>query len=178
MKRQWRLRTAIAGIAVAALPLAWIARDYREASRENAIASQLLGHSAIVVTTKQTLRYGWSGRREHVHRVELLKDHYRLDADQGPQTISVDLGAMSRLPHLRELSIQGDLLAPNDFQHLGRLNQLDKLLLSHAPIDDEQLQQLATLKNLRELTLEATAVTDEGLDRLRAALPDLQIFDD
>ncbi len=79
---------------------------------------------------------------------------------------------------LEELLLSDPNITDESLAHLGQLKKLRTLNLSRTDITDDGLWHLRTLKNLRELDLSNTLVTDEGVERLRAEIPDLEVWDD
>lgn len=113
-----------------------------------------------------------------------------------------DIERLANYPDLYHLTLQGCTFAPGAFEPIGHLNRLqylylsgssvtdDDLLalaglvnlgtldLSHTEITDQGLSHLERLPSLRRLELSGSRVTDAGVEKLRAAIPGLQLLDD
>jgi Leucine rich repeat len=85
------------------------------------------------------------------------------------------LGALHRL---RILDLNGSNVTDDDLAALAALKNLEILDLSHTEVTDEGLAHLGSLPKLRRLHLSGSRATDQGVDRLRQALPNLQLLDD
>jgi hypothetical protein len=78
-----------------------------------------------------------------------------------------DVKHLSRLPNLRELSLDAHLMTDAGLKHLSKLSQLRILSLRGPKLTDADLTSLAQLTNLEELYLvSCQAVTDRGLIHL------------
>lgn len=86
--------------------------------------------------------------------------------------------SLGGLRSLRRLDLDGSNVTDDDLRSLGNLAGLDTLDLSHTEVTDEGLAHLGSLRKLGQLHLSGSRVTDEGVDRLRQALPQLQLLDD
>jgi len=78
------------------------------------------------------------------------------------------LEVMSQLPNLYFLSLQHNRFSDEGLAHLGRMKQLKTLSigLGDGTITDAGLRSLANLTHLEELDLQRCAITDQGLESL------------
>lgn len=113
-----------------------------------------------------------------------------------------DMERLARYPHLFHLSLPGCTFDPGAFEPVGnlhgltwldlngssvkdddlpalaRLSNLRILFLSHTEVSDRGLAHLHGMTGLRRIDLSGSRVTDEGVDKLREAIPGLQLLDD
>ena len=85
------------------------------------------------------------------------------------------LAALTPFIHLRRLQLQNTALSDAGLAPLGKLASLETLNLNATGVTDDGLQQLAGLKNLKKIYLWQSKVTAAGADKLRAAIPGLDI---
>jgi uncharacterized membrane protein len=85
------------------------------------------------------------------------------------------LAVVARFPNLTRLHLNRTPITDAGVAHLARLQRLEYLNLYGTGITDSCLAQIAGLKSLRTLYVWRTAVTPQGVDRLRSALPRLEI---
>ncbi len=87
----------------------------------------------------------------------------------------VHIGRLRRLEflHLDEATIPDDGL-----QHLKGLSELQELWISSSPITDAGLVHLSHLPKLKRVMLRRTDVTQDGIDKLKLALPTLEVHYD
>ena len=97
-----------------------------------------------------------------------------LDLGHGPATDGT-LGSLPRLRNLTRLHLEGTAVTDAGLAHIAGLQYLEYLNLYATSITDEGLQHLTGLPRLRALYLWQTEVTSTGAERLRAALPDLDV---
>lgn len=86
-----------------------------------------------------------------------------------------DLGPVTELPHLRNLSLSIYRLTDEDLKSLSKLGPLTTLSLQLAEITDASIPFLAKQTSLKTLDISHTKITDQGVDRLREALPMVEI---
>jgi hypothetical protein len=80
------------------------------------------------------------------------------------------------LEELQELNIRETPITDAGLSHLSRLKALRRLSLLGTQVTDKGLAQLERLNNLRELTVVRTRVTAGGVEKLKAALPGLNVI--
>ncbi len=85
------------------------------------------------------------------------------------------LAALAPFSHLRSLQLQNTAITDAGLPHLAKLASLENLNLYATTITDDGLQQLACLKNLKKIHLWQSKVTAAGADKLRAAIPGLDV---
>ncbi len=85
------------------------------------------------------------------------------------------LRVLAGLSNLTRLHLEGTAVTDAGLSHLAELPYLEYLNLYATSVTDDGLQHLTSLPRLRALYLWQTAVTAEGAERLRDALPGLQI---
>lgn len=83
---------------------------------------------------------------------------------------------VSQCRALRELSLWDTAVTDQGLRHLSRLRELESLSLVGTQVSDAGLSEVASMPKLKRLMLNHTAVTDEGYLRLRAALPECEIY--
>ena len=101
-------------------------------------------------------------------RVEVVWLHSTQVSDAG-------LAQLAGLTELKWLELQETQTTDADLQHLQRLTQLKFLNLSETQVTDAGPVNLQGLTRLESLNLSHTKVTRRGIERLKAALPQLQI---
>jgi hypothetical protein len=85
------------------------------------------------------------------------------------------LAHIGQLASLRDLRLAGTRLTDDGLAHLRSLSKLWILDLQGTNISDAGLDHLCELTSLRNLDLRGTQVTPAGFNKLRAALPRVQI---
>ena len=85
------------------------------------------------------------------------------------------LAALAPFSHLRSLQLQNTAITDAGLPHLAKSASLENLNLYATAITDDGLQQLACLKNLKKIHLWQSKVTAAGADKLRAAIPGLDV---
>ena len=97
------------------------------------------------------------------------------DAADTDSTGDTDMTRVLAAPHLRSLSLHGDL-SNATVEQIGRLAELRKLNLGARYITDAGLTALRSLEHLEELKINSSDLTDEALPFL-ARLPRLRALD-
>jgi hypothetical protein len=104
-----------------------------------------------------------------------LKNLSELDLDQNPIT-NAGLARLSGLTNLRTLTLVDTHVTDEGIGYLRGMKNLENLSLSGKGITDHTLEQLAGLTTLRILYLNRCQITKAGMDRLKVALPRLEII--
>jgi Leucine-rich repeat (LRR) protein len=166
--RRWlrfRLWTLLIVVAVIAIPLAWIAKERRQAGHERQVASELqkLGYQITFggVNDSKELRdngepQGW--------RSDLIRRALggRVLCVLSDDTVRDDLTRLADFPNLQELCLKG--VRTNNLAPLAGLADLEVLFILSdrdrgiTPFSD--LHPIAGLTKLRELTLSSDEVRD------------------
>jgi hypothetical protein len=94
----------------------------------------------------------------------------------GKEITDSGLAHIKTLTQLYYLSIIDSGVTNNGLQHLQGLSHLSFLIIENAKITDAGLEQLKGMTQLRTLFLGETKVTDEGIKVLQKALPDCEIM--
>lgn len=87
-----------------------------------------------------------------------------------------ELAPLSQLSHLKILSLDGTALTDAGLKHLAGLAELTALYLGNTAISDAGLAHLCGLKQLKSLELTKSRVTPAGIERLKKALPEVQVY--
>jgi hypothetical protein len=97
-----------------------------------------------------------------------------LDLDE---TRVTDQGLVHLKPlrNLEWLALRDTGVTDAGLETIGELSNLQVLSLTGTRVTDTGLKHLEGLKHLRILTVSKTAVSHKGVERLRAALPDLNV---
>ena len=74
------------------------------------------------------------------------------------------------------VKIQYVQVTEKGLDHLATMTGMKTLTLKYVPVTDEGIPALSKLKSIKRLNLWGTRVTMDGLDKLRAALPDCDIW--
>jgi hypothetical protein len=94
----------------------------------------------------------------------------------GDDATDADLFHLSRLRHLEILVLSGIAgIKGTGFEHLSELRSLRHLYLDATSVNDEALVHLARLPALQIVELRQTRVTRDGVNRLRKALPAVDV---
>ena len=97
---------------------------------------------------------------------------------RSPQVTDRGLQSLSGCLQLNQLELAGCSVSDDGLIIVGKLHGLTGLVLDSTTVTDAGLVHLRGLKSLKSLSVSDTQVTPEGLDSLRAALPNLEVFDD
>ena len=155
------LATAVVGLALT-VGVAWIA-PYRMQMQARAVLGD--GNSVVMFNTRMrsTRRLG-----------EFFNQTYLVELTGG----NTDLHALEGLRFLEKCGIHDRKLSSAEIEVLAGLDWLIELDLSHCELSAEDIPLLARLKNLKSLDVAACGLSEQSLDELRAALPNLEIYDD
>ena len=82
----------------------------------------------------------------------------------------------ARCPHLKQLSVKGDLIDDAFIARLGPHAAVENLSLASTSITDVSLSVLGRMPSLRLLTLPADTISQQGVATLSAARPDIRIY--
>ena len=93
----------------------------------------------------------------------------------GTQVTDAGLAHLKGLSSLRRLHLEKTGVGDVGLSHLKGLDNLEYLNLYATKVTDKGLNHLTGLKKLKRLYLWKTKVTEEGADKLRKALPDLNV---
>ncbi len=106
-----------------------------------------------------------------------LKDlvHLRELSLDGTRITDAGLAQLAGLIDLEELDLSDTRVGDSGLAQLRRLTRLRTLRVASTKVTDAGLVSLEGLKTLSRLDLTFTKVTDAGLERLRRALPELEI---
>ena len=80
-------------------------------------------------------------------------------------------------PDIRIISLRHSSITSAGLSHLKVLEQLEELDLAETAIDDAGLAHLQEIKSLRRVNVTGTRVSDAGIEKLKAAVPSLEIND-
>lgn len=86
------------------------------------------------------------------------------------------LASVAALGNLRELSLAATRVTGAGLGHLHGLGQLESLVLDGTAVGDQDVQVLAGLERLTHLHVHDTTLGPAGGERLRQAVPGLQIY--
>jgi hypothetical protein len=86
------------------------------------------------------------------------------------------LAQLRGLSRLRGLYLNGTGVSDAGLVHLAAFTRLEELYLEDTVISDQGLRNLETLSSLRLLSVRNTAVTAAGVERLKQALPRLELL--
>jgi hypothetical protein len=87
------------------------------------------------------------------------------------------LEGLQGLSSLEILKLRGTLVRGEGIKHLRGLTSLHALVLEGTQVTDTELQNLHGMKGLKQVALAGSKVTKEGIDKLKAALPGIQVTD-
>jgi hypothetical protein len=93
----------------------------------------------------------------------------------GTRITDAGLSTVAQFRNLTRLHLNRTRISDNGLRQLASLQQLEYLNLYGTGVTDAGLPSLAALKKLRTLYVWQTAVSDSGLERLRSALPRLDV---
>ena len=88
------------------------------------------------------------------------------------------LATLAALGNLQELSLASTRVEGAGLKHLLTLERLEFLVLDGTGVGDDDLSTLAGLTRLAHLHVDDTAVSPGGAERLKQAIPGLQIYGD
>ena len=103
-----------------------------------------------------------------------LKDVYQVNL-RGTDITDAGLANLAGLTSLVRLHLEKTKISDAGLVHLKPLANLEYLNLYGAPVTDAGLANLEGLKKLKKVFLWETKVTDEGCNKLKAAVPEIQI---
>jgi len=86
------------------------------------------------------------------------------------------LAHLRGLADLEQLHLEGTKITDKGLAHLKDLKKLSYLNLYNTAVTDAGLAQLTGLTNLKSLYLWQTKVSENGIQKLKAALPNVQVI--
>jgi len=86
-----------------------------------------------------------------------------------------DLMRLKTFPKLRILDLSDSQVTDANLRQVARLRKLESLRLKNTKVTDTGLSYLVDMVNLKELHVSGSLVTDKGGQRLKEALPELEI---
>jgi hypothetical protein len=149
---QFRLRTLLIVLAVAAVALGWEVNRVRNL---RAVVTELEGKGAYVFYRPRSalIPTNWN------HPDWL--DYYLSDADEVTGISSDDaMKIVAKLPNLSRLKVEGPGFTDVGMERLSTITSLQNLQLDKVEITDAGLAGLVTLKNLAVLSITAPRITD------------------
>jgi Leucine-rich repeat (LRR) protein len=163
-RRSWfcfRLRTLLIGVALVAIPLAWIAKERRQSRYEVQLADHLregeynsftLGgpYDSMVLAAEDKPQGWWRDVARQAMGQRVLTLRHEFDDE------FTDLTALAALTHLQELSLARS--AVHDLTPLAKLTSIRWLYLNNTKVIN--LTPIAGLINLHELKIYNCQVTD------------------
>lgn len=156
---RYSLRTLLVLVTVASLPFAWLGYKVREKQRERDVVKaiqELGGYVALDIEQDANV----AG--------EIVKP--------GPAWLRKLLGD-DFFVHVVSIEIDSRYASHDiGLVQLRSLPQLQNIYLADPQFKDEELVQLRGLTRLKLLHLAGAQVTDQGCDKLKRALPGLQIY--
>jgi hypothetical protein len=117
-------------------------------------------------------------RDQSTHWLKRLPKFNSLETLQisGGRRAGFDLSPVAELAHLRNLSLSIYRLTDEDLETLGKLRELATLSLRlSTDITDASIPFLTDQTSLKTLDITHTKITDQGVDRLRTALPAVEV---
>jgi len=77
---------------------------------------------------------------------------------------------------LEILNLDGSSITDAGMVQIGKLSGLGSLFLNYTAITDASIPEIVKLRYLRRLDITGTKITPQGRDRIRAAIPGIQIY--
>jgi len=190
-RRRWypfTLRTALVVVAGFCVPLAYVAKQMRDAQREmHAVATFRALGEGVDMSNRQRPGSAWLRRllgENAVYQAKTLilndtqvdASHLKLlPAMRGIERLWAEgnrfgddiLVHVETVTELKVLQLGGSRVTDLGLRHLRRLDKLQELRLNWTDITDDGLAALTQLTDLRRLDLAHTKVGDAGLRHLR-----------
>lgn len=178
---QFRLRSLLVLMLVAALALGWYARLRHGVLREQSALATVrrlqaqmtkppenwIGSPLVVQSHPWWLRLNGEQELSQVTAVSFdlrsYDDGFEMESPLG----DAELRVLSALPHLRSLKVPRSRISDAGLSALGSLRRLTTLDLSATAVTDRGLMHLQPLHALESLVLDRTAVTGSGLEHLQ-----------
>ena len=119
--------------------------------------------------------------------VDTLGGEYRANQDHADAPLRLvhlantavqddDLAKLVGLSYLENLNLQATGISDNGLVPLAALTSLVELNLSNTKITDAGLEHLQGLSNLKGLYLRYTPVSEQGINKIKQALPELNVM--
>jgi hypothetical protein len=178
---QFRLRTAVALVAIAALAFAYVSRGVADGERQSAAVAELRGRRVAVI-------YDWTIRNgedltpvvdpsgKGILRRSLGDDFFDKVAglfNHNDNLSDADLTGLVHLHHLRFINFARSHVTDAGLDVISRMGTLVHLDVSDTPITDAGMSKLAAMKSLQYLNASNTQITRESL-RTFADMPSLE----
>jgi Leucine Rich Repeat (LRR) protein len=94
---------------------------------------------------------------------------------EGASVTDNGLLALPDLPDLRYIDLDSTGVTDKGLQKIGQFSNLEEVWLEDTKITDAGLALLSQLKKLRFVSVHESAVSDQGVDRLRQAIPGIEV---
>lgn len=170
---QFRLRSLLILMTIAAAGLAWLAYERRRIAdrREalNALGTELRSRDDQPAWRVWLLGDDSPGYASLIYvniaGLRLVESMSRLVAATFYvyDDTKVHLGHLSSLRRLESLNLSFARFADAELKHIAELPCLQELVLERATVNDNGVQHLARMAHLKGLYLDGTAITDKGL---------------
>lgn len=173
-KRRWyqfRLRTLLIVMLVAAIPCAMLGRKIARKRQERAA-------TATIAKWGGKVKYDYEGNQDAIPPgPEWLRWIFGNDFFSDvvgvyfPRQATPDDSGLAaieeELPQLRDLGLYKARITDDGLKHLNRLTQLESLNLDETQLTDKGMSHIKGLTKLKNLWLCGTKITDEGLVNLK-----------
>ena len=169
---RFSLRSLLISFSVVCVVLGWIGWRMEWARRDQSVLADLRGRGVGASFVGFDMSQHWAP--------DWLKQpwvfiHFcsinRLEITSLPHIADSALPELSRLPKLRLLKIESDLITDEGLKHLAAFKDLQILGVSSPQLTDDGILFLSQFQQLEELAIEGSQLTPEGIERLQQALP-------
>ncbi|MGD9722138.1 MAG: hypothetical protein AB7O59_12150 [Pirellulales bacterium] len=175
-KYRYTLRAVFVAVALAAIPLWWLAREMAEFRAEQAALAELAPSRPLISLMKQWPGYGsrvmtvilqHSATDEDVARLQAFQHLEGLDLRNNDRFSDAALAHAARLPHLKEMDLWNVPITDEGVRRLAELQTLDDLGLRSTLATEACLSNLARLPNLRRLVLQGMPLGEQGVAAIK-----------
>jgi hypothetical protein len=179
-KRRWfqfSLRTLLIGVAIVAIPCAWLGKRIEQKRMEREEVAAIVKLRGSVLYDYQNV-YGGKPRGPEWLR-SVLGDDFFSEVDHviltGTNAGDTELEHLTALTRFRTLWLGGTKVTNAGLEHLEGLRELRQLGLHSTNVNDAGLVCLKALTQLETLDLTKTRISDAGVKDLQIALPKCRI---
>jgi hypothetical protein len=183
---QFSVRTLLVVVTIACAAFGWLGVKIRQAHHQRSVVRTIWAQGGNVHYDTEFVDGEWRETNDialTMSAEKFLQSILVYDLFKTATLIALsdsatddDLGLLQELPALNGVYLHDSRITDDGLKQLQPLTRIAYLKLSDTRVTDAGLSHLYGLKQLRVLRLEGTGVTDHGCEKLREALPNLEII--
>jgi hypothetical protein len=170
---QFSLRTLLGAMFAASLLMGWVAYKRNEAAEQQRAFQLILDKHGATNFGPESARSPWV---QWILGADVAGTGGCIEF-YSPDLNDADLETLTSLRQIRRLSLDRTRVTDRGLVHLKKLAHLRHLSIDETKVTDDGLESLHACHALEFLSISRTQTTSAGVQRLRTALPHLQVID-